>query len=288
MQLRKFLVWRDHQAGKLFLSQKKYIDRVLERFNMSNCKPVSTPLATHLKLSSDLCPQIEEEKEHMSHVPYASAIGSLMYAMICTRPDLAHVVSMVSWCMHNPGKDHWSAVKWIFGYLKGTSDIGLVFDKTTTNDVVGFVDSDYGGDLNRRRSLSGYIFTLCNGAISWKATLQSIAALSTTEAEYIAATEGVKEALWLRGLVNELGLAQDTLVVFCDSQSAIHLTKNSRYHNKTKHIDVKYHFIRDTVVVGKVVVKKIHTSENPVDMFTKPLPNAKFQHCLDLIGLYSV
>ena len=224
----------------------------------------------------------------MSHVPYASAIGSLMYAMICTRPDLAHAVSMVSRYMHNPGKDHWSAVKWIFRYLKGTSDIGLVFDKTTTNDVVGFVDSDYGGDLDRRRSLSGYIFTLCNGAISWKATLQSIAALSTTEAEYIAATEGVKEARWLRGLVNELGIAQDTLVVFCDSQSAIHLNKNSRYHDKTKHIDVKYHLIRDTVVVSKVVVKKIHTSENPADMFTMPLTNAKFQHCLDLIGLYSV
>ena len=89
-------------------------------------------------------------------------------------------------------------------------------------------------------------------------------------------------------MVNELGLTQDTLVVFCDSQSAIHLTKNNRYHDKTKHIDVRYHFIREIIVIGKVVVEKIHTSENPADMFTKPLPNAKFQHCLDLVGLYSV
>jgi hypothetical protein len=280
---------RDRQAGKLFLSQQKYIERVLDRFCMNNCKPVSTPLAAHFKLSSDLCPETEEEMECMSHVPYASAIGSLMYAMVCTRPDLAYAVSMVSRYMHNPGKNHWSAVKWIFRYLKGTSGIGLVFDRrqATTDDVVGYVDSDYGGDLDRRRSLSGYIFTLCNSAISWKATLQSIAALSTTEAEYISATEGVKEAIWLRGLVNELGLTQGVLTVFCDSQSAIHLTKNNRYHDKTKHIDVKRHFIRDIVVVGEIIVEKIHTSENPADMLTKPLPNTKFRHCLDLVGLYS-
>nr|KYP53356.1 Retrovirus-related Pol polyprotein from transposon TNT 1-94 [Cajanus cajan] len=282
-------IHRDRQVGKLFLSQQKYIERLLDRFNMNNCKPVSTPLAAHFKLSSDLCPQTKEEMERMSHVPYASAVGSLMYAMVCTRPDLAYAVSMVSRYMHNPGKDHWSAVKWIFRYLKGTSNIGLVFDrnKATTNNVAGFVDSDYGGDLDRRRSLSGYIFTLCNSAISWKASLQSIAALSTTEAEYVSATEGVKEALWIRGLVKELGLTQDVLTVFCDSQSAIHLTKNSRYHDKTKHIDVKHHFIRDIVTIGEVLLQKVHTSENPADMLTKPLPNAKFQHCLGLVGLYN-
>ena len=131
------------------------------------------------------------------------------------------------------------------------------------------------------------ISLLYNGAISWKATLQSIPALSTTEAEYVSAIEGVREALWLRGLVNELGLTQDTLV-FCDSESAIHLTKNNRYHDKTKHIDVRYHFIREIVLIGKVVVEKIHTFENTAYMLVKPLPNAKFQHCLDLVGLYGV
>jgi len=142
---------RDRQVGKLFLSQQKYIERVLDRFNMNNCKLVSTPLAAHLKLSSKLCPDTKEEMKHMSHVPYASAVGSLMYAMVCTRPDLAYFVSMVSRYMHNPGKSHWSAVKWIFRYLKGTSGIGLVFDRkmATTNDVAGYVDSDYGGDLDR-------------------------------------------------------------------------------------------------------------------------------------------
>jgi len=157
----------DRQAGKLFLSQQNYIEKVLDRFKMNNCKPVSTPLAAHFKLSSELYPDTKEEMERMSYVPYDSAVDSLMYAMVCTRTDLAYVVSMASRYMHNPGKNHWSAVKWIFRYLKGTSGIGLVFDRkmATTNDVVGYVDSDYGGDLDRRRSLSSYIFTLCNSVM---------------------------------------------------------------------------------------------------------------------------
>jgi len=170
-------------------------------FNMDNSKPVSTSLALHFKLSSDLCSQSEEEKEQMSHVPYSSAVGSLMYALLCTRPDLSHVVSVLSRYMSNPGKEHWQAVKWIFCYLKGAVDVGLVFDrnKLTHSNVVGYVDFDYAGDLDKQRSLSGYIFTLCNSAIRWKASLQSIVALSTTEAEYVSFTEGVKEVIWLRG-----------------------------------------------------------------------------------------
>ena len=239
-------IQRDRQVGKLFLSQKSYIEKILERFNLKDCKPVPTPFASHFKLSSSQCPTNEEDKDYMSRVPYSSAVRNLMYAMICTRPDLAHAISVVSRFMHNPGKEHWNAVKWILRYLKGTSNYGLMFDKSKvkTNDVIGFVDSDYAGDLDRRRSISGYLFTLCGSAVSWKASLQSIAALSTTEAEYISATKGVKEAIWLRGLVSELGFSQDISTVYWDSQSAIFLTKNDMFHAKTKHIDVKYHFIR--------------------------------------------
>lgn len=263
---------------------------MLDRFNMGNCKPVSTPLTAHFKLSLDICPKIEEEKDFMSHVPYSSAVGSLMYVMVCTRPDLAYVLSIVSRYMHNLGKEHWNVIKWILRYLKGTSNIGLVFDgdKFTSGDVVGFTDSDYGGNLDRRRSLSSYIFTLCGGCISWRASFQSIAALSTSEAEHVSATEGVKEATWLLGLVIELGIAQGVIVVFCDSQSAIHLTKNDMHHSKNKHIDVRRHYIRDIVAIGKIVVEKVHTSENPGDMLTKPFPTSKFHHCLDLVGVLDV
>ncbi|KAH0754754.1 hypothetical protein KY290_025024 [Solanum tuberosum] len=165
----------------------------------------------------------------------------------------------------------------------------LVFDKNKviSNDVVGFVHSDYGGDLDRRRSLSRYIFILCSGSISWKSYLQSIAALSTTEAEYVAATKSVKEATWFHGLILELGAPQETMVVFSDSQSTIHLTKNDAYHSKTKHSTVKYHYIRDTMTKGEIVVKKVQTSENPVDMLTKPLSLAKFKHFLHLSSVYN-
>jgi len=128
--------------------------------------------------------------------------------------------------------------------------------KTAPCDVAGFVDSDYGRDLDHRCSTSGYIFNLCKGAISWKASLQFIATLSTTEAEYIAATEGVKEATWLRGLLIQLGVPQGVTSTFSYSQSAINLTKNDAYHSKTKHISIKYHFIRDTIAVGEIILKR--------------------------------
>jgi len=196
----------DRKAGKLYLSQGRYLEKILDKFKMDNCKAVFTPLAAHFRLSTECCPQTEEDIDRMSNIPYSSAVGSLMYAMVYTRPDLSHAVSVVSKYMHNPGKGHWEAVKWILHYVKGTVNKGLVFDrnKAGTYDVTSFVDSDYAGDLDRRRSISWYIFTMCTGAISWKALLQSIAALSTTEAEYITAAEGVKKATWLRGLVIEL------------------------------------------------------------------------------------
>uniref|UniRef100_A0A2N9GJC7 Integrase catalytic domain-containing protein n=1 Tax=Fagus sylvatica TaxID=28930 RepID=A0A2N9GJC7_FAGSY len=154
-------------------------------------------------------------------------VGCLMYAMVCTRPDLAHAVSTVSRYMANPGREHWNAVKWIFRYLKGTAEHGILFSRQPgTNSVVGYVDADYAGEVDDRRSTTGYVFTLSGGPICWKSTLQSIVAMSTTEAEYMAVAEAAKEALWLKGLVKELGLNQGGVQMHCDSQSAIYLAKN--------------------------------------------------------------
>ncbi|CAL9112903.1 unnamed protein product, partial [Musa textilis] len=194
---------RDRGVGKLFLTQKNYIKKVLERFGMKNAKPVSTPLASHFRLSAAQSPQSFEEEEYMVKVPYSSAIGSIMYAMVCTRPDISQAVSVVSRYMSCPGKTHWQAVKWILRYLKGTSDACLEFGKNH-DTLIGFVDSDYAADLDKRRSLTGYVFCVGGCAVSWKASLQPVVALSTTEAEYIAVTEAIKEVLWLRGLFSEL------------------------------------------------------------------------------------
>ncbi|KAL5538278.1 hypothetical protein UlMin_045948 [Ulmus minor] len=220
-------------------------------------------------------------------IPYASAVGSIMHTMVCTRPDLAYSASLVSRFMSNPGRGHWKAVKWILRYVKGTSDVGLLYKRCEGSGakLMGYVDADYAGDLDKRRSLTGYFFTLFGCTVSWKAQLQPVVALSTTEAEYIAATEGVKEAMWLKGLVGELGCMHDKVEVFCDNQSSIHLTKNQMFHERTKHIDIKLHFIRDVVSQGTVSVEKIYTDENPSDMMTKPVTGAKFKVYLDLLGV---
>jgi len=191
---------RDRSIGKLYLSQKGFIEKVLDRFKMKDAKPVSTPLAGKLRLSRQLSPKTEKEMSYMSGVPYSSAVGSIMYLMVCTRPDIAHAVSVVSRYLSCPGRVHWEAVKWILRYLKGTANVHLEFGRSDAN-LMGYVDSYFMGDLDKRRSLTAYVFTLGGCAISWKATLQSTIALSTTEAEYMAVTEGVKEAIWLKGLL---------------------------------------------------------------------------------------
>ncbi|KAG8498715.1 hypothetical protein CXB51_005041 [Gossypium anomalum] len=278
-------ILRDRKTSKLYLSQKGYIEKLLCRFNMRSAKPVSTPLAAHFRLSSALSPQSDDEIKYMSHVPYSSAVGSLMYAMVCSRPDLSYAVSGVSRYMANPGKEHWKAVQWILRYLRGTTDVCLQFGRTE-DGVIGYVDADFAGDLDRRRSLTGYVFTIGGCAISWKATLQTTVALSTTEAEYMAITEACKEAIWLKGLFSELNEDLQISTVFCDSQSAIFLTKDQMFHERTKHIDVRYHFVRDIIARGDIVVSKISTHENPADMMTKSLPITKFEHCLDLVGVH--
>ncbi|KAL9266853.1 Retrovirus-related Pol polyprotein from transposon TNT 1-94-like protein, partial [Drosera capensis] len=157
-------ITRDRKAKRLWLSQEKYVERVLKRFNMNGAKVVSCPLPSHLKLSKKICPSTEKEKDEMSSVPYSSAVGSLMYAMVCTRPDIAHAVGVVSRFLSNPGKQHWEAVKWILRYLKGTSKLCLSFGKGE-RVLEGYTDADMAGDLDHRKSTSG-------GAVSWQSKLQ--------------------------------------------------------------------------------------------------------------------
>ena len=280
---------RDRAAGTLFLSQSRYISKVLERFYMMDSKPVLTPLGAQFKLSDDMSPTSDVEEVQIADIPYSQAVISLMYAMVCTIADIAYAVSVVSRFMSNPGKLHWDAMKWVMRYLKGTLDHGMMYGKSKHEvyEVRGYVDSDFASDLDRKKSISGYLFMLDSYLISWKATLQHIVALSSTEVEFVAVTEAMKESMWLEGLVNELWLKQRTVENFCDNQSVIQLIKNQVYHQRTKHIDVKLHFIRDEVAKGLVAVTKIHTDINHADMLTKVLSTAKFKFCVDLIGVSS-
>lgn len=277
-------ITRERKSKKLHLSQKQYIEKVLERFNMDKAKVVSSPIATHFKLSSTQCPSTAKEKEDMRKVPYASAVGSLMYAMVCTRPDIAHAVGVVSRFMSNPGREHWEAVKWILRYLRGTSDLRLSFgsDKPV---LVGYTDSDMAGDVDSRKSTSGYLITLSGGAVSWQSRLQKCVALSTTEAEFIAATEACKELIWMKKFLHELGFKQEHYVMYCDNQSAIYLGKNSTFHARSKHIDVRYHWLRDALNDNLFELEKIHTDHNGSDMMTKALPREKLEACRLIAGM---
>ena len=245
---------------------------------MLNAKPVSVPLAAYFVLSKDQCPSTASE---MKKVPYANAIGSVMYLMVSTRPDIAYAVSCLSRYMSNPGHVHWEALKWLLRYLKHTAKYGLCYSKCTDSvDLIGYVDSNYANDRDKRKSTTSYAFTVCKSCISWKSQLQHIVALSTTESEYIAITEAMKEAIWLKGVLSELKFLVHIPSVFSDSQSAIQLCKNPVFHDRTKHIDVRFHFIRDVVEKGEVSLNKIHTDQNPADMGTKCLSVEKLLSCI--------
>ncbi|XP_040989586.1 secreted RxLR effector protein 161-like [Juglans microcarpa x Juglans regia] len=163
----------------------------------SKTKPVSIPMAPYFKLSALQSPKSDEERDYVKNVLYASVVGSLMYAMVCTRLDISQAVSLVSRYMHNPRKTHCHAAKWILRYILGTIDLGLKFEKSEDSLVTGYVGSDYAGDLDKRRSTTEYVFTMAGGPVSWRSILQSTIALSSTEVEYMVVTEDVKEAIWL-------------------------------------------------------------------------------------------
>lgn len=275
---------RDRVRGTLRLSQAEYVKKILSRFNMDKAKPVGTPLGSHFRLSKDQSPKSEEERDYMSKVPYASAIGSLMYAMVCTRPDIAHAVGVVSRYMSNPGKQHWEAVKWILRYLKGSSETCLCFSGESL-EVKGYVDADLAGDTDSRKSTTGFVYTLGGTAVSWGSNLQKTVSLSTTEAEYIAISEAAKEMIWIQGFLEELGKKNQKGTLYSDSQSAIFLAKNPAFHSRTKHIQIRYHFIRSLLDDGQLLLEKICGSKNPADMLTKGVTLEKLKLCATSVGL---
>lgn len=254
------------------ITQTEYFHKIIKKFQLDEAKSVKTQFAKHFKLSVLQSPVTEHELAGMKPVPYANLVGSLMYDMVCCRPDLVHALSMVSRYMCIPRRAHWEASKWIVRYLKGTTNRGLIYTKVVSmnDNITGYVDSDYAVDLDKRHSLTGYIFTLYGKVISWRSNLQSVVALSSTEAEYIALSKAVKEVIWLKRGISEMMNEGCDVKIYCDSQSAIALSKNPTFHDSTKHIDVKFHFIRGVVQEGEVKIEKINTIHNPVDTMKSP------------------
>jgi len=194
-------IFRDRSRGLLGLSQKQYSERVLERFGMENCSVSVAPLQKGDKFSLMQCPQNEWERKQMERIPYASAVGSLMYAQTCTRPDISFVVGILGRYQSNPGMDHWKATKKVMRYLQGTKDYMLTFKRSDHLEVIGYSDSDFAGCVDSRKSTFGYLFLLAGGAISWKSAKQTIIASSTMEAEFVACFEATIHGLWLRNFI---------------------------------------------------------------------------------------
>jgi hypothetical protein len=245
-------------------------------------------METHIKLSTFQSPATTAEFAQMRDVPYHEAVGSLMYASLGTHPDISFTIQTLSRFSTKPGVAHWEAVKRVFRYLKGTTDLWLSFGQKKVN-LTGYADAD-GSMAEDRHAISGYAFIIHGGAVSWSAKRQEIVSLSTTESEYVAITHAAKEALWLRSLIQQLfdtALSSTTLLL--DNQSVIALTKDHQYHARTKHIDVRYHFIYWIIEQGPIQLIYIYcpTDEMIADSLTKALPSAKVKHFAAEFGLAS-
>lgn len=251
------------------LDQKKYTESILEKFHMENAKSAATPITDN----NDNC-QIELKPEKF---PYREAVGSLLYLSNKTRPDIAYAVGFCSRNLENPTRADINNVKRIFRYLAGTRDDGIIYKKDEKDEMLkAYSDSDFAGDKMTRKSTTGYVVFYCNGPISWSSRKQPVVALSSTEAEFIAAAESVKEVLYVKTLFESIILRNISATLNIDNQSAISIIKNAQFNRRSKHIDVRFHFIHEKVNEGLINVKYLCTEENIADIFTKALNSVKF------------
>lgn len=272
--------------GFIELDQSIYIKLILERFNMQDSKPVFTPQDTSVKLSVKAIPDEVIDESALKQIPYQEAVGCLLYLSQCTRPDIANAVVNVSRFNTNYRMTHWTAVKRIFRYLNGTINLKLRYSYSAEN-LSGYTDADWASDVDKRRSCTGYVFMLSNAAVTWHSGYQKTVAKSTGEAEYMALSDGVAEALWLKQLLREIDpRLNDTTLIKCDSKSAIDLANTDAYRSNTKHIDIRYHFIRDEVQRRTIRIEHISTQQMVADNLTKAVPSDKHSFCVTKCGLF--
>ena len=275
-----FLGMEIQQCSKgIFISQKKYACDILKKFKLEACKGVASPLALNEKISRDDGDKLEEP------AVFRSLVGSLLY-LTATRPDLMFPAGLLSRFMSSPSNVHMGIAKRVLKYIRGTTDLGIWYMKTGGVNLNGFADSDWAGSIDDMKSTSGYVFTIGTGAICWNAKKQEVVAQSTAEAEYISLAAAANQAVWLRKLLEDLGQKQDSPVdLFCDNKSAIAIAQNPVQHGRTKHINVKFHAIREA---GKNLLIKVHHCSTEVqltDLMTKALPPTRLEFLKTRIGM---
>jgi transposase InsO family protein len=263
----------------IFISQRKYAQEILERFKMDQCNSVHNPAVPGFKLTKD------EGGVKVDSTLYKQIVGSLMY-LTATRPDLMFIVSLISRYMESPTESHLLAAKRILRYIKGTTNFGIFYKKGGNTEFFGYTDSDYAGDQDDRRSTSGYVFFMGSGAISWSSKKQPVVSLSTTEAEFIAAASSACQVVWINRILKSLNQTQHTPTkVYCDNISAIKLSKNPVMHGRNKHIDIRFHFLRELVKDGSVELITCSTTEQVADILIKPLKLDVFLKMRKLLGV---
>lgn len=280
-------VTRDRPNRSIALSQTQYIDDMLDRYKMTESNPVSTPMDPGLRLDASMNASSSEDIAFMRTVPYLNAVGALLYLSLTTRPDIAHAASVLARFSSNPGPTHWKAVKHLMRYVKGTKHLKLVYRPDESGQLfTSFADADHGGSKDTGKSTGGYLLKCGTGAVSWRSKLQPIVALSTTEAEYVAAVEAGKEMIWMRNLLGELEYKfTSPSILSMDNQSAISVAKNPEHHGRMKHLDLRWYWLRDVVEDGLISPQFIPTAEMPADLLTKPLPRVKVEICRKMMGL---
>ena len=276
------LIQRDRKNRKLSLSQCGYIERLLHRFGMEDCNPVSTPMEANAKFFPS-----SGDEELADRKLYQEAIGCLTYAMTSTRPDLAYAVGVLSQFMSCPTQSHWLGVKRVLRYLKGTKSLGLVFDSKQFV-LSGYSDANYAGDEADSKSVSGFVF-FAGGLVSWQSRKQDCVVLSSTEAEYVALSEACKEVVWLRRLLKQIGYPQSSAsVLYEDNRGAIELSRNPKFHKRSKHIRTRYHFSRECLENEAISLEHCASEDMIADIFTKPLGKEKFRRFCSLMGLQNI
>jgi hypothetical protein len=276
---------RDRHNKKITLSQTDYVAGLLDRLGAAELNPTTTPMETGLRLtrsSEDYQPLPQDVTQ------YQSIVGALMYAACATRPDIAYSISALSQYSARPNETHFNALKRVLRYLRGSTNLSLTFTGTSdlTPELVAYTDSDWASNQDDRRSVTGYVFALSGGPVSWASRRQKTVAQSTVEAEYMATAEAVKEAIWWRSFLGELGQPTDSPTkVYSDNAGSISLAHNPEHHARTKHIDVKYHLTREHLQLGTISLQRVPTNENTADVFTKALSRDTYLQHLTGLGL---
>ena len=272
---------QDHANDCIWMHQQQYVHRILNRYGLGEAKMYATPIdtCTHLKKRDN---NLEEGVDPLT---YQSKVGSLMYVAVATRPDISYAVGLVSKYNSNPSRAHPNAVKRIFQYLKFTSDYSLRLRKSD-DELIAYSDTDWAGDKNDRHSTSGYVFMLASGSISWSGRKQAVVALSAAEAEYIALSSPTQEIIWLRRLLTDLhSKPHGPTELKEDNQGAIAIAKNPVTHNRTKHIDIRYHFVRENVHDNVVNMTYCPSVSMIAAILTKLIPRVKFEQFRTAMGV---